>query len=201
MPAVPDSATLDVPTRGGSRPDADEPASGPDTADTRTVSPVNRRGVLHSAAIVGVAASAGLALAACGSSDSDSYSAPAAPAGSATGGATAEGTGSGTAGGAANTPSGTSLGSTSDVPVGGGKIFSDANVVVTQPTAGTFKAFSTTCTHQGCKVSKVESGRIKCPCHGSQYSIADGSVQAGPAPRPLPAATVTVSGTNLVLGT
>jgi Rieske Fe-S protein len=201
MPAVPDSATLDVPTQGGPRSDADEPGYGPDTAGTRTSSPVNRRGVLQSAAALGAAASAGLALAACGSSDSDSYSSPS-PAGSATGGAGAtEGTGSGTTGGAANTPAGTSLGSTSDVPVGGGKIFSDANVVVTQPTAGTFKAFSTTCTHQGCKVSKVESGRIKCPCHGSQYSIADGSVEAGPAPRPLPAATVTVSGTNLVLGT
>jgi Rieske Fe-S protein len=191
---------LDVPTDGDPRLDADEPVSGLDTAGTRTVSPVNRRGVLHSAAAVGVAASAGLALAACGSSDSDSYSSPA-PAGATTGGAAAtEGAGSATTGGAANTPSGTSLGSASDVPVGGGKIFSDANVVVTQPTAGTFKAFSTTCTHQGCKVSKVEGGRIKCPCHGSQYSIADGSVQAGPAPRPLSAAPVTVSGTNLVLG-
>jgi Rieske Fe-S protein len=200
MPAVPDSAALDVPAHGAPRPDAGGPVSGPDTAGTRTAGPVNRRGVLQSAAAVGVAASAGLALAACGSSDSDSYNSPA-PAGSATGGgATTEGAGAATAGGAANTPSGTSLGSTSDVPVGGGKIFSDANVVVTQPTAGTFKAFSTTCTHQGCKVSKVEGGRIKCPCHGSQYSIADGSVEAGPAPRPLPAAPVTVSGTNLVLG-
>jgi Rieske Fe-S protein len=195
MPAVPDLAALDIPTQGSPRPDADEPVAGPDAAGTRAVSPVNRRGVLQSAAAVGVAASAGLALAACGSSGSGSSSSPAAPATSANGAAT-EGTGSGTTGGAG----GTSLGSTSDVPVGGGKIFSAAGVVVTQPTAGTFKAFSTTCTHQGCKVNKVESGRIKCPCHGSQYSIADGSVEAGPAPSPLPAATVTVSGTNLVLG-
>jgi Rieske Fe-S protein len=91
------------------------------------------------------------------------------------------------------------LGSTSQVPVGGGKIFPAAAVVVTQPAAGSFRAFSSTCTHQGCTVSKVENGLIKCPCHGSQFSIADGSVHAGPAPRPLPAKAVTVSGSNLIL--
>jgi Rieske Fe-S protein len=45
----------------------------------------------------------------------------------------------------------------------------------------------------------IQGGKILCPCHGSQYSITDGSVQGGPAPRPLPAANVTVSGANLVL--
>src|SRR5258706_16467905 len=43
-----------------------------------------------------------------------------------------------------------------DIPVGGGKIFPDAQIVVTQPTTGTFKAFTAVCTHQGCVVGKVE---------------------------------------------
>jgi Rieske Fe-S protein len=38
----------------------------------------------------------------------------------------------------------------------------------------------------------VSGGTIRCPCHGSQYSIADGSVVNGPAPRPLPAKQVEV---------
>jgi Rieske Fe-S protein len=88
---------------------------------------------------------------------------------------------------------------TSDIPVGGGKIFDTQNIVVTQPSAGQFKAFSATCTHQGCQVGSVQGGVIKCPCHGSTYSIVDGSVKAGPAPRPLPAKTATVQGDTIVV--
>jgi Rieske Fe-S protein len=88
---------------------------------------------------------------------------------------------------------------TTDIPVGGGKIFDTANVVVTQPTAGEFKAFSATCTHAGCQVATVQGGIIHCPCHGSQYSIVDGSVKVGPAPRPLPAKTVSVTGDTIAV--
>ena len=87
----------------------------------------------------------------------------------------------------------------SDVAEGGGTIGSD--FVVTQPAAGTYKAFSNVCTHQGCLVNKITNGTIDCPCHGSKYSIKDGSVTAGPAPRPLPSKTVTASGDNLLIGT
>ncbi|GIH18279.1 Rieske (2Fe-2S) protein [Rugosimonospora africana] len=86
-----------------------------------------------------------------------------------------------------------------DVPAGGGAVFAEQNVVVTQPTAGTFKAFSATCTHQGCQVNRVQNGTIDCPCHGSQYSITDGSVKTGPAPRPLAGKTVTVNGDTLTI--
>ncbi|MCH0543247.1 Rieske (2Fe-2S) protein [Streptomyces sp. MUM 203J] len=89
--------------------------------------------------------------------------------------------------------SGTVLGETSEVPVGGGKIFADEKVVVTQPAAGDFKAFSAVCTHQGCTVGSVTNGLINCPCHGSRFRIADASVAAGPAPRPLPPREITVS--------
>lgn len=69
----------------------------------------------------------------------------------------------------------------SDIPVGGGKVFKEQKVVVTQPKKGEFKAFSAICTHQGCTVNKVADGTIDCPCHGSKYRITDASVVAGPA--------------------
>lgn len=75
-------------------------------------------------------------------------------------------------------------GDTAAVPIGGGKIF-DGQVVVTQPKAGTYQAFSAVCTHQGCTVSRVEDEVISCPCHGSQFDISDGSVVQGPASEPL----------------
>ncbi len=80
-----------------------------------------------------------------------------------------------------------------DVPVGGGVILADQDTVVTQPQPDQFKAFSATCTHLGCQVERVSDGTIKCPCHGSQYSVVDGSVVHGPATKPLPAKTVSVS--------
>ena len=86
---------------------------------------------------------------------------------------------------------------TSDIEVGGGTIFADQKVVVTQPTEGEFKAFSAICTHQGCAVSTVENGTINCPCHGSEFAITDGSVVAGPAPKPLPAQAIKVSGGSI----
>jgi Rieske Fe-S protein len=100
---------------------------------------------------------------------------------------------------AASEKSGEKLGPTSEVPVGGGKIFQSQHVVVTQPTAGEFKGFSSFCTHQSCQVSKVEGGTIQCPCHGSMYSIVDGSVQSGPAPRSLPAVKLSVEGDQITV--
>src|SRR3954467_14832763 len=49
----------------------------------------------------------------------------------------------------ANAPSGRKLAATSDIPVGGGKVFTDQKVVVTQPKKDEFKAFSAICTHEG----------------------------------------------------
>jgi Rieske Fe-S protein len=86
------------------------------------------------------------------------------------------------------------LATLADIPVGGGAIFADAGVVVTQPTQGTIKAYSATCTHQGCTVTSVSDGTIVCACHNSVFDIADGSVRSGPAGAPLPAANVTVDG-------
>ncbi|WP_234531256.1 Rieske (2Fe-2S) protein [Streptomyces shenzhenensis] len=92
------------------------------------------------------------------------------------------------------------LARTSEIPEGGGTIFKDHKIVVTQPTAGEFKAFSAICTHMGCTVNRVADGTIDCPCHGSKFHIADGAVAHGPATRPLPAESITVSGNSITVG-
>ena len=102
-------------------------------------------------------------------------------------------------GSAANTSGGQELAKTSEIPVGGGKIFKDQKVVVTQPKKDEFKAFSAICTHLGCTVSTISNGTIDCPCHGSRYRIADGSVAGGPAPKPLPAEQIKVEGNSIRL--
>jgi len=94
---------------------------------------------------------------------------------------------------------GDALAKTSDIPEGGGKVFAAQKVVVTQPAAGQYKAFSAVCTHQGCTVSQVNNGMINCPCHGSKFKIADGSVAQGPATQPLAPANITVSGSDIKL--
>jgi Rieske Fe-S protein len=103
-------------------------------------------------------------------------------------------TAAGDSGGGANV-----LTKTSEVPVGGGAIFAAQGVVVTQPTAGEFKGFTSICTHQGCPVTSVDGGTINCSCHKSQFSINDGSVKTGPATKPLAAKDVKVDGENIIL--
>ena len=155
--------------------------------DTRAT----RRGVLAGVGLVGLAG----AVSACSSGGSSSSPAGAASA------STAPASAPGSASAAAGTGSATgALATTSEIPVGSGKIFTAEKVVVTQPTSGDFKAFSAVCTHMGCIVSQISNGTIDCPCHGSQYSIKNGAVVAGPAPSPLPAEPIKVSGTSIVLG-
>jgi len=146
---------------------------------------------------VGLVGLAG-AITACGASGSSSSTA--------TGTSSTPGGGATTASTPASDPSSASggsaagaLSSTSAIPVGGGKIFDSQLVVVTQPTAGQFKAFSAVCTHMGCTVSQISGGKIECPCHGSEYSIASGDVLRGPAPKPLPAKSIKVSGDSIFL--
>jgi nitrite reductase/ring-hydroxylating ferredoxin subunit len=105
---------------------------------------------------------------------------------------------SGAATSAASAPAAAALAATSQVPDGGGKIIDGINIVITQPQSGSFKAFSAICTHQGCIVNSVSNGTINCPCHGSKFSIKDGSVVNGPATRPLPAIAIKVEGTSIL---
>jgi nitrite reductase/ring-hydroxylating ferredoxin subunit len=94
---------------------------------------------------------------------------------------------------------GQELATTADIPVGGGKIFKDEQVVVTQPKEGEFKAFTSICTHQQCPVANVKGGTINCTCHGSKFNITDGSVANPPATRPLAEKKITVTGNSIRL--
>ena len=142
--------------------------------------PISRRTVIMNA---GLAAAAVAGLSACTNYGSGPATEPSAAATS--GGAT---------GGAGNGLTATAA----DIPVGSGKIFPDAQTVITQPKAGEFKAFSSICTHQSCPVATV-TDTINCDCHGSKYSITDGSVVNPPAPQPLPAKTIKVDGDTLTV--
>jgi Rieske Fe-S protein len=154
---------------------------------------VSRRAVLG----VTAAGAAGLLTAACGG-----------------GGSCSTGTASGsdpTSGSAdPTTDASGGLVATSDVPVGSGVFVENGKIianpgaqeqltaVVTQPSAGVFKAFNATCTHMSCTVGEIKNGQIICPCHGSEYSIKDGSVTSGPAPKPLRSIAVKVDGDKVV---
>ncbi|GAA4684134.1 Rieske (2Fe-2S) protein [Phytohabitans rumicis] len=140
-----------------------------------------RRALLAGAGAI----SATAVLAACGTDPDEDT-----PTGSAqtTGGSTAAAGGSSGA-----------LTQTSKVPVEGGIILAAQSVVVTQPTQGEFKCFSSTCTHQGCPVTAVEGGTINCNCHGSKFSIEDGSVKGGPATKPLTEREIKVDGDSITL--
>jgi Rieske Fe-S protein len=95
--------------------------------------------------------------------------------------------------------SGTVLGTASEIPVGGGKIYAAAKVVVTQPARGQYEGFSAVCTHVGCILSEVADGTIDCPCHGSEFKITNGAVVTGPAPSPLPKKQIKVVDGQVVL--
>ncbi len=94
---------------------------------------------------------------------------------------------------------GTLLAQETDIPVGGGKVFPAQKVVVPQPATGVFKAFSAVCTHVGCVCNVVANGTINCPCHGSEFKIANGAVVTGPAPTALPARTIAMSDGKIYL--
>lgn len=94
---------------------------------------------------------------------------------------------------------GTALARTADIPEGGGMVFADKGVVVTQPKAGEFKAFSSKCTHQGCAVKGIADGVITCPCHNSTFDAATGEVTGGPATQPLPEKQIRVEGDSITL--
>ena len=148
---------------------------------------VQRRTILTAGGLV----LAGGALAACGGADST---------------ATEAATGAPTAGAPATpatesptTPVSGALASVSEIPVGGGVIVPEPPIVITQPVAGTFKAFTAICPHQGCLVSEVAENQIVCPCHGSLFSAEDGAVVQGPAVQGLTAASIAVQGDSIVL--
>lgn len=163
--------------------------------ETEATRGASRRAVLRAAGVGGAVVAVGLTAAACGSSSNSNASSgtPASSAAAGGGSSPSASSGSGGSGGGA-------LAQTSEVPVDGGKIVTaDGGTVITQPAAGTFKAFTAVCTHMQCTVGSVSNNQIMCPCHGSIYSAKDGSVIQGPAPSPLAAKQITVSGGQIFL--
>jgi Rieske Fe-S protein len=163
-----------------------------------------RRTVLRAAGLAALVGGGVGVLGAC-SPEAAEVAAPAAPGGAASASPSASASASASASPSASAsssapaaPSGPSV-PVADVPVGGGVILEDAKYVVTQPTEGEFKAFSSICTHQGCPVSEISGDAIICKCHGSQFSIKDGSVLKKPAEAPLKEATAVVAGDNVVI--
>ena len=169
------------------------------TGESQQDQRATRRGVLLGVGLAGV----GGALAGCSTAavPYDANEAGVAPGGQAAASAAsspmASGQAAGMAQGAGTT--GTLLGLVKDIPVGGGLVFLDHKVVVTQPAKGVFKAFSAVCTHVGCICNKVANRTINCPCHGSEFKITDGAVVTGPAPAPLPSRTITVTDGKIML--
>ena len=172
------------------------------TGESQQDQRATRRGVLLGVGLVGV----GGVLAGCstaavpfdaneqGQAPGAKAAAPAASSPMASGQAAGMAQGAGTTG-----TTGTLLGLEKDIPVGGGMVFMDHKVVVTQPAKGVFKAFSAVCTHVGCICNKVANGTIDCPCHGAQFKITDGAVVTGPAPAPLASRTITVTDGKIML--
>jgi Rieske Fe-S protein len=149
------------------------------------------------AVLAGACAACAAALAGCAryGTSNGGLAGPPAPGGAAS---PAAGASSAGAASSAGTNGPAVLASTADIPVGGGKVLTDKKIVITQPQAGSFHAFTAICTHQGCVVSTVSGGTINCPCHGSKYSSVNGSVVNGPATLPLAAVSIKVQDTSIV---
>jgi Rieske Fe-S protein len=184
-----ESATRGEPVADG--PVVDSPVAGSEVAEDAPALASRRSVLMVGAGAVGLAG----ALAACGpeTAPSGAGGPSAGPTSVPPGEPAASAAASGTAG-----PGPITI-AKSDIPVGGGRIYDDIRVVVTQPTDGTFKAFDSLCTHLGCVVTSVFAGKINCPCHVSQFSVTDGSVIQGPANRGLDKKTVTDNGATITV--
>jgi len=80
----------------------------------------------------------------------------------------------------------------------GGFLFVPAASVIAINSAGTIRAYTSICTHQGFAVNQFTGDRMVCSGHGAQFNP-DGTVALGPAPRALPEYDVTRSGDILTI--
>ena len=89
-----------------------------------------------------------------------------------------------------------------DVPEGEAKFFEFAgsSAVLIRKRGGDLAAFSAVCTHLGCIVQwEKDKQDFLCPCHGGHYAT-DGTVTAGPPPKPLKKLPFAVAGGNITGG-
>ncbi|MFA3782666.1 ubiquinol-cytochrome c reductase iron-sulfur subunit [Melioribacteraceae bacterium 4301-Me] len=66
--------------------------------------------------------------------------------------------------------------------LGNGIFFFNSVIIIKE--GEKISVYSSKCSHLGCKINKVENGKIVCPCHGSVYGL-NGEVVKGPAVKPL----------------
>lgn len=90
-----------------------------------------------------------------------------------------------------------------EVPVGGVKLFTypgpNDPCILVRTGDEAYVAYSQVCTHLSCVVYfSASSRRLECPCHRGSFSVADGTVIAGPPPRPLPRVVLERRGMDLV---
>ena len=95
-----------------------------------------------------------------------------------------------TNGAATLTVDGTALSST-----GGAAIVTSGlgTMLVVRNDATSVSAYTATCTHQQCTINGFTESVFQCPCHGSRFSPANGSVLRGPATQPLRRFTASVT--------
>jgi Rieske Fe-S protein len=77
-----------------------------------------------------------------------------------------------------------------ELPVGGSKGFDFPGLgdpcLLIRLGPDRWAAYGRRCTHLGCPVRfRPERGDLQCPCHEGYFRAEDGSVLAGPPPRPL----------------
>lgn len=102
------------------------------------------------------------------------------------------------------TVNGTKVATVADVPVGTAFQFTDpiagAPAYLLQPKKGTFLAYSSICTHEGCPVNFDRArNAFACPCHGAEFDATTGAATRGPARSPLQKFNVVVSGNDLYI--
>jgi Rieske Fe-S protein len=95
------------------------------------------------------------------------------------------------------------IASAGEIAVGSVKLFNyptPADPCILIRTADdTYVAYSQICTHLSCAVFySAASKHIECPCHKGVFSASDGSVIAGPPPRPLPRVVLERRGDDVV---
>ncbi len=92
------------------------------------------------------------------------------------------------------------VGAPEDLPVGAAKTVQFGRYpALVLNTPGGLRAYSAVCTHFACLVKwNPDTQRIECPCHDGFFNADDGSVIAGPPPRPLDPLPVAVAEDGLI---
>jgi Rieske Fe-S protein len=71
--------------------------------------------------------------------------------------------------------------------------------LITWRNEGELKIYSSSCTHLGCRINKIDGEELVCPCHGSRFEISTGLVSNGPASSPLEEVEYELEGDKLIL--